>query len=1171
MNSLKSLYACALCLAFWSEVSFAQQSSLSFNGTSTYVDFGAATSTLGASNFTVECWFKRIGTGTAGAGTGGGGVGGTPIVSKGRGESESPSLNCNYYIAYTAANKLTADFEEVSGPNHPLTGTITITSNVWHHVALTYNGTNLILYLDGVLDNSVAASGIPDYTSIQHAGIGTSMNSVGTPSGFFAGNIDEVRIWNYARSQSQIQASMHNEITAATGLLGRWGLNDGTGTNSVNSVAGSPNGTNFNNPVWTSDSPFNVVVAPQTVSITNPVNNASVAIGSTVTVAASATSTGTISKVEFFADGISIGESTTSPYTVDWIPGTEGTIDLTAVVSDDTALTTTSTTVSVVCYTAGSGALQFNGYSSYVTFGQATSTLGTTNFTLECWFKRTGKGILANTGIGGTSGAPLIAKGVGEADASNRDANYFFGIDTSGRLVADFEEGSTGGTIGLNHPIGGHTAIPNGTWTHAAVTYDGFTWVLYINGVVDATLDVNQPPRWDSIQHAAIGAALNSGGVPQGFFEGAIDEARIWNYARSADQIYNSMNNSITNASGLIGRWSLDDGAGAVAINSVQSSPNGTLVNSPVWCEGVSLTPATNTPPSILLTSPADGSTVTGVATNLIVLNAFAADNGVVTNVTFYQDSVAIGTVTNPPFNLVWTNYTPGVYSLFASAIDDTGLSATSSVVNVTVIPPNYPPTVSTRAPASGANGIGGSVQLSITGTDPEAGQLTVTFRGRPNVTNPPGADFTIVALPDTQFYNGALANIFQSQVDWIIANRQNLNIVYVGGLGDIVNDGDAKPNEWLAATNALYRLDDPVLTGLPNGIPYGTVPGNHDHNNAFGGTTLYNTYFGVDHFINRPWYGGHPGGDNQNHFDLLTVSGLEFVFVYIDFDYGYLDYTAVDPWSASVLKTYSDRRAIVLTHDLLSIGGAFDPRGQTIFDNLKTNENLFLMLCGHNHGQYFRQDTVGNHVISTCLSDYQDFANGGNGFLRTYTFSPSNNVIHVDTYSPYLDQYLGTNFNNSPSTFDISYQMSDAKPPYQVLGTVTVNSGAPASVNWSGLSPSSSYEWSATVSDGVNTLSLPASSFSTGSGSTNIAATLNQVLAPSVGDPRFRARYTGTPGGTYTVEKANQVTGPWVWKTNVVAPAVDQGLGVGTFEFNELPGTNSRAFFRIVTPAYTP
>ena len=1156
----------SLSLAGWALSSPAQQTALKFNGTSSYVSFGQATSTLGATNFTLECWFKRIGTGST-ASTGTGGISGVPLVTKGRGESESPTLNCNYFLGHTSGNLLIADFEELAGPNHPLTGTHTFTSNVWHHAALTYDGAALKLYLDGTLDNSVAASGTPDYTSIQGAALGTALNSTAAGAGFFAGSMDEARIWNYARSQAQIQSAMNAELTSGTGLQGRWGLNEGTGTVANNSVAGSPNGTLLGTPVWTNDSPF--IVVAQSVTLTNPVDNTPVALGSTITLAATATMTSGVSKVEFFAGNVKLGQSTTSPYTLDWTANAVGRVALTATATDNNAQTLTSAIVNVVCYEPGTGALQFNGVSSYVTFGQATSTLGLSNFTLECWVKRTGKGTIANTGVGGTSGAPLITKGEGEADGNNRDCNYFLGVDSSGRLVADFEEGSNGTTPGLNHPIGGRTAIVNGVWTHVAVTYDGFQWALYVNGVLDGSLEVNAPPRSDSIQHAALGAALNSAGVPGGFLEGVVDEARIWNYARSAEQISNGMTTAISAATGLVGRWSLNDGSGASAINSVAASPNGTLVNSPVWCLGLDLAPATNTPPSVVLASPADGSTITAVATNLIVLHAFAADDGIVTNVTFYQDGLALGTLSSSPFDLVWTNITPGSYALAVTATDDTGLMATSTVANVTLVSPNYPPATTARAPADGSHLMSLAPRLSLSASDPEASAVQVTFLGRQNITNQPGPDFTIVALPDTQYYNGQYADIYQSQTDWIIANRASLNIVYVASLGDIVNDGDAKPSEWLSATNALYRLDSPVLTGLPNGIPYGTVPGNHDHNNGYGGTTLYNTYFGVNHFINRPWYGGHLGDDNQNHYDLITASGLDFVFVYIDFDYFFIDYTQIDPWSDGVLKTYAQRRAIVVSHDILAISGAQDPRGYAIYNNLKGNDNLFLMLCGHNHGQYYRRDTNGTQVVSTCLSDYQDFPLGGSGYLRTYQFSPANNVIHVNTYSPYLDQNL-TNFNNSPSQFDIPYTMDDAKPPFQVMGSTNVPSGSTASLLWPGLAPDSSYQWYATVSDGVNTVSLPVNTFWTVARS-NLPPVLESCFGPASGTALFRARYDGIPGATYTVERSTNVSGPWLWRANVSAPAEDQGLGVGTFEFSEDPSTNAQGFFRLVFPSYTP
>ena len=81
-------------------------------------------------------------------------------------------------------------------------------------------------------------------------------------------------------------------------------------------------------------------------------------------------------------------------------------------------------------------------------------------------------------------------------------------------IAADFEEGATGASPGLNHPISGTTEILMNTWYHAAVTYDGTTLQLYVNGVPDgAPVVVGQPPRADSIQHAALGTALNSTGA----------------------------------------------------------------------------------------------------------------------------------------------------------------------------------------------------------------------------------------------------------------------------------------------------------------------------------------------------------------------------------------------------------------------------------------------------------------------------------------------------------------------------------------------------------------------------------------------------------------------------------------------------------------------------------
>jgi manganese-dependent ADP-ribose/CDP-alcohol diphosphatase len=220
---------------------------------------------------------------------------------------------------------------------------------------------------------------------------------------------------------------------------------------------------------------------------------------------------------------------------------------------------------------------------SYVSFGNS-SPLGLSTFTLEAWIMPTDFGDLCF----GIHAVPIITKGRMEQEGNNKDMNYFLGLDTNRHLMADFEEGAFGTNPGLNHPITGATRLLLNTWYHVAATYDGANWKLYLNGNIDGELQVNQPVQNNSIQHAAIGTALNSQGIPNGFFEGEIDEVRIWNYARSKAEIQESINLEFTTApAGIAGAWSMNEGAGqTINSNSIVAVPGNLIGNDWNWYSG---------------------------------------------------------------------------------------------------------------------------------------------------------------------------------------------------------------------------------------------------------------------------------------------------------------------------------------------------------------------------------------------------------------------------------------------------------------------------------------------------------------------------------------------------------------------------------------------------------
>src|SRR5207249_11417812 len=96
------------------------------------------------------------------------------------------------------------------------------------------------------------------------------------------------------------------------------------------------------------------------------------------------------------------------------------------------------------------------------------------------------------------------------------------------------------------------------------------------------------------------------------------------------------------------------------------------------------LHPANGAPPTVTLTSPANGAVfVADSATIRVSANASDPD-GSVSKVEFYLGAKLM-TLTNSPYAFTWTKIGPGNYTLTAVATDNGGIVATSAPVNITV------------------------------------------------------------------------------------------------------------------------------------------------------------------------------------------------------------------------------------------------------------------------------------------------------------------------------------------------------------------------------------------------------------------------------------------------------------------------------------------------------
>jgi hypothetical protein len=343
--------------------------------------------------------------------------------------------------------------------------------------------------------------------------------------------------------------------------------------------------------------------------------------------------------------------------------------------SDTSSNSNTSTINGAAWTTAGQfgNALSFNGTSSYVEAADIDALTPGTGATFEAWVS--------------LNSAPAEIASVFNKWSQTVDDEYLFGVNPNQTLFFAWQTtgGATWGTTSWNG-ASGTGLIPLNTMTHIALVRNGATLSFYVNGNLDASVSaMDTNPFRNGINTLRVGRQGRGG--RNRFFNGQIDEVRIYNRALTQAEIQNDMN---------------------------------TPIGAP---------PPDTTPPSISITAPAAGATVSGT----ITVSASASDNVGLAGVQFKLDGVNTGAeVTAAPYAVSWTatTATNGAHTLTAVARDAAGNSTTSAGVIVTIsnsVPDTAPPTVSITAPTSGAI-VAGTITVSASASD-NVGLAGVQFK----------------------------------------------------------------------------------------------------------------------------------------------------------------------------------------------------------------------------------------------------------------------------------------------------------------------------------------------------------------------------------------------------------------------------------------------------------
>jgi hypothetical protein len=406
------------------------------------------------------------------------------------------------------------------------------------------------------------------------------------------------------------------------------------------------------------------------VSITSPTQNTQFNAPANITINVSASSTtGTITKVDFFENSNFLGTSTTAPYSFPWNSVAAGSYSLTAVATDSTNATQTSAPVQIIV----------------------------TGLLPSPWKDQDvgAVGIAGSASFGGGTFS-VMASGTDIWNAADSFHFVYQAMTSNGQIVARV------------------ASVQNtDQWAKAAVMIrQDFT-----AGSVHAMVAVT------SANGVVFQRRLTSSGISTSTV-GAGGKAPYWVKLVRSGNTFTAFQSADGNTWVQFGSDNINM-SGTIYIGLALCAHNNTVLNTSTYDNVTVQAGTADIPPSCTLTGPADGSNFPAGSNVPMSATAFDQD-GTITKVDFYANSNQIGTTSTSPYNFTWQNAPAGTFVIKAIATDNANLTTTSNTVTITITTANgggLPPPwtdqdIGSVGVAGSASYSNGTFTVNASGTD---------------------------------------------------------------------------------------------------------------------------------------------------------------------------------------------------------------------------------------------------------------------------------------------------------------------------------------------------------------------------------------------------------------------------------------------------------------------